>query len=50
VERRPRDRSNKRTRDVLGTIALSTVAAVLGGLLVAACVWVVPLAVKLLIR
>jgi hypothetical protein len=50
MERRPRDGSNKRTRDALGTIALSTVAVALGGLVVAAYVWVVPLAVKLLIR
>ena len=41
--------SNKRTRDVLGTVALSAIGVVLGSLMVAAYVWVVPLAVQLLV-
>jgi hypothetical protein len=42
--------TNKRTRDVLGTVALYGVLVVAGVLLVAAYVWVVPLAVHLLVR
>ena len=50
MEQRPGDGSNKPIRDVQGTVALSAVAVVLGGLIVAAYVWVVPLAVRLLVR
>ena len=50
MERRPGDGSSKRTRDVLGTVALCAVVVVLGGVLVAGYVWVVPLALRLLVR
>jgi hypothetical protein len=41
---------SKRNRDVLGTVALFAVLVVAAGMLVAAFVWVVPLAVHLLLR
>ena len=50
MKRHPGDGSNKRTRDVLGTVALFAVAVVFGGMLVVGYVWVVPLAVRLLVR
>jgi len=50
VKRHPGDGSHKRTRDVLGTVALFTVAVVFGGMLLAAYVWVVPSALRLLVR
>jgi hypothetical protein len=50
VEQLLRDGTNKRTRDVLGTVALSAVAVVVGGMLVAGYVWVVPLAKHLPVR
>jgi hypothetical protein len=40
----------KRTRNVLGTVALFAVVVVVGCGLVAGYVWVVPLAVHLLLR
>jgi hypothetical protein len=40
----------KRTRDVLGTVALFVVTVLFCGVLVAAYVWVVPLAFHLLVR
>jgi hypothetical protein len=50
VERLSGDGSSERNRDLLGTVALCAVAAVLGGVLVAAFVWSVPLSVQLLLR
>jgi hypothetical protein len=42
--------TNKRTRDVLGTVVLCSVVVAVGCGLVAGYVWVVPLAFKLLVR
>jgi hypothetical protein len=50
VKRHPGDGSYKRTREVLGTVALCGVLVVVGVLLIAAFVWVVPMAVRLLLR
>lgn len=50
MERRPGDGSNKRIRDLLGTVALCAIVVVLGGMLLAAYVWVVPSALQLLVR
>src|SRR5690242_10504296 len=50
VERVPQRRSKKHFRDVLGTVALCALVVVRGGLLVAAYVWLVPMAVRLLVR
>jgi hypothetical protein len=50
VNRHPGDGSNRRARDVLGTVALFAVAVVFGGMLVLGYVWVVPLALRLLVH
>jgi hypothetical protein len=50
MERLSGNGSSKRKRDVLGTVALFAVMVVAGGMLVAAYVWVVPLAAHLLLR
>jgi len=47
---RPGERSNERTRDVMGTFALYAVRFMLGGVLVTAFVWSMPAAVHLLLR
>ena len=47
MERRLGDGSNKRTRDLLETVALYAVAVVVDCALVAGCVWLVPLPVRL---
>jgi hypothetical protein len=50
MKRGPTNGTNKRTRDVLGTIALYGVLIVAIALLVAAFVLLVPLAMRLLLR
>lgn len=47
MERRLGDDSNKRTRDLLETVALHVVVVVVGCALVAGYVWLVPLPVRL---
>ena len=49
MKQRPGDGSNKRTRDLLGTVALCAVVVAAGCGLVAGYMWVVPLALKLLV-
>ena len=50
MERRLSDGSDKHTRDGLGTVALFAVVVVARCILVAGYVWLVPLAMKLLVR
>jgi hypothetical protein len=48
--KRPDQKPDRATRDVLGTVALCAVVAVFGCALVAGYVWVVPLGVRLLLQ
>jgi hypothetical protein len=50
MERLSGNSRSKRTPDLLGTVTLCGVLVVVGVLLVAAFVWVVPLAMRLLLR